>query len=537
MKQEIFRMERVTYMENGVVMLQDFHLQIWQGEILGMVPMNNYGMSSFLNLLRTNLSLHDGYVYYCGEKVNSWKGPARPANRISVIQAKSSLVERMTVTDNIFVLRQGFHQELIRSRLLRQQMQPFMEDIGMEIPGDRCVEELSVFERVVVELLRAVILGNRLIVLSEIGALISYEEVGKLHEIIRHYASQGFSFLYICSHLEEISRICDRVARVSNGRVQKIIQKAEMEAEIMRICPDEYRSMVQYHRENRPRVQSSGTVLTWSQPPSEESLGFLFQVHCGECLVLQAVENKQFQQISRILTGKQPMGETCVTMDGSRIRSVPGDSQIAVVQELAARTMLFPELSYMENLCMSLARRMPFLWLNHKICRNIRNEYEAFLGKETFDLPVSELSEKQKYQLIYTRVLLQKPRVVFCIHPFQGADVAHRMFIWSMLELLLAQGIAVVIVSVSLSDSLALADRLIILEQDGSRKELPREKFETISAKVPWTHLYSAAPGLPGSGSYERAPGLYRNGSYYDTQKGSSYEYRSQSSEENRADQ
>lgn len=490
MRTEIFRMERVTYVENGMVMLKDFHLQIYQGEIMGMVPVNNHGLLSFLKLLRTNLSLHDGYVYYCREKVNSWTGAVRASNRISIIQAKSSLVERMTVTDNIFVLRHGFHQELIRSRLLKQQMAPFLADIGMDIPGERYVEELTVFERVVVELLRAVILGNRLIVLREIGALISYEELEKLHEIIRHYAGKGFTFLYICSHLEEIARICDRVARLSNGRIQKITERAQMDDEIRRICPDEYKSMVQYHRENSLRKRSGEVVMRWEQPASDVCCGFSFHVCRGECLAVQVEENEQFQRIQRMLTGKTPEEAAAVRMEGSLITDLTKDCRVAVVQEFAARTMLFGELSYMENLCMSLGRRMPFLWLNHKIRSNIRREYAQILGGDVFDMAVDELSEKQKYQLIYTRVLLQKPRVVFCIHPFQEADVSHRMFIWNMLEMILEQGIAVVIVSVGLSDSLALADRLLILQRDGSKKEIPREKFGTISARVPWTHLY-----------------------------------------------
>ena len=81
-------------------------------------------------------------------------------------------------------------------------------------------------------------------------------------------------------------------------------------------------------------------------------------------------------------------------------------------------------------------------------------------------MPVEELSEKQKYQLVYTRVFLQKPEILFCIQPFCGADLAHRMFIWSMLEKFLDKGISVVILSLNLSDSLAMADRLLILGEN-----------------------------------------------------------------------
>lgn len=73
------------------------------------------------------------------------------------------------------------------------------------------------------EILRAVIMGYRLIVLDEVGALVSNHELEKLHAIIHHYVDKGFSFLYVCSHLEEIVSICDRCALFSNGRILKVM--------------------------------------------------------------------------------------------------------------------------------------------------------------------------------------------------------------------------------------------------------------------------------------------------------------------------
>ena len=105
-------------------------------------------------------------------------------------------------------------------------------------------------------------------------------------------------------------------------------------------------------------------------------------------------------------------------------------------------------------------------------------------------MPVAELSEKQKYQLVYTRVLLQKPEILLCIQPFRGADLAHRMFIWSMLEKFLDKGISVVILSLNLSDSLAMADRLLILGENGEKREIARENFDKITSPVPWLHMY-----------------------------------------------
>ena len=112
-------MERVTYKEQGNVCLDNFSMTIWTGEIFGLVPVNHYGLNALLKLLKQNLPLHYGYVYYREKLVNQWKRPAGGTNRISIIQNKSCLAEDLRVADNIFVLRNGFKKWLIRPRVLQ----------------------------------------------------------------------------------------------------------------------------------------------------------------------------------------------------------------------------------------------------------------------------------------------------------------------------------------------------------------------------------------------------------------------------------
>lgn len=490
MKQEIFRMERVTYKEKDVLLLEDFNLQIYRGEIMGMIPVNAHGLTSFLRLLQNNLPLYDGYIYYGNETVNSWRGSKKTPNRISVIGTQSCLVEEMSVLDNIFVLRQGFRQEIIRTEVLRKQLEPFLADIGIDIPVDARVEELSAFDRVVVELLRAVALGHRLIVLNEIGTVISYEEVEKLHKILRHYTEQGFSFLYVCLHYEEISRICGRVALLVNGRIQKVIREQGHADESIRLYTAEYVSLVRSHL---AKFQESAggrrEVLRFDGITGEYVRDLTLSVYEGECLVIQTLDNDAFQEIKEMLLGNQKPELGQVMTCGKRARFT-GNRSIAVIRELPTKTMIFPELSYMENLCISLSWRLPSIWRKHRIRNNIRQEYAGVLGEDVFFMTVDQLSEKQKYQLIYTRILLQKPKVVFCIQPFKGADMAHRMVIWEMMEMLLDHRIAVVVLALNLADSLSLADRLLVIDQEGRENEIRRKDFASISASVPWLHLY-----------------------------------------------
>ena len=469
-------MERVTYKEEEVIRLEDFNLQIYQGEIMGIVPFNGYGMAAFLELLQTNLPIYDGYIYYNGEMINSWKKSPGTHNRIGIIQAKSSLVETMTIADNVFVMRPGFKQELIRTKLLNRQLQPFLKEIGIEIPADTRIEDLSVFQRVVIELLRAVVMGSHLIVLEEIGALISYSELEQLHEIIRHYAAKGFSFLYICPHFEEVNNICDRAAMLTNGRVWKVITKDMMSREVREVYSYtmEYDRMVRSHLQKRELTgKKPEKLMEWKSYSESVEKEISFPIYKGEYLAVQIHDSRILQEMTEIL--KEEFSE---------------NGKMAVIQESPTVSMIFPELDYMDNLCMALSRRMGNLWRNHKIRHNIRQEYGRQLGDEVFEMHVENLSEKQKYQLVYARVMLQNPQIVFCIKPFKGADLTHRMVIWKLLEAFLEKGITVVDLSLNLSDSLSLADRLLLIQTDGQIREIRREEFASVSRQIPWRHLY-----------------------------------------------
>ncbi len=482
-------MERVTYIDKGIKQLEDFNLQIYQGEIMGLIPINAHGLQELLLLMQTNMPLYDGHIYYCGERINSWKSTRRSGNRIGIIDANSRLVEHMTVTDNIFVLRQGFRQEVIQNKLLRKQLEPFMGDIEMAIPADAYVDKLSAFERVVVELLRAVVAGYRLIVLNEISTVINGEELSKLYEIMHHYGKQGFSFLYVSPHLEEIMEVCDRVALLSNGRIQKVAQGEEMKAEIVEGYTLEFDSMVRYHIENRnPAVWQKREVLSFSHVAGEALQDFNMKVYEGECVVIQNLDNQVFQDILQVLYEDRKLKKGDCFISGKKV-SLPDSKEIAVVAAKPTKTMIFNGMSYMDNLCMGLSRRVPNVWKKN-MRDSVRKEYGPVLGEEVFQTPVDRLSEKQKYQLVYTRILLQKPKVVVCVQPFKGADLAHRVFVWKMMEMLLEKGMSVVILTINLADSLSLADRLLRVDKNGIVEEVNREDFGSLSITAPWLSLY-----------------------------------------------
>lgn len=496
MREETLRIERVTYREQGIVQLENFSMSVRSGEIMGLVPVNRAGISALIKLLRQNLPLHYGYVYYHERMVNHWRFSDSGYNRISVIQNKSCLAEGLTVADNIFVLRPGFRKRLMQPKILKQQLLPFLKDIEMDIDADACIEELSAFERFVVELLKAVVAGNYLVVLDDISSFISDAQLQKLHRIIRRYADKGMSFLYISPHFEEARQVCERIAMMKNGQIIKYFLSTEHIPEpLMYRWTEGFNRHVSEQIAKKPAVPGSpGAVFEVISLSHGKMKDLNFNVGPGECLVLQDLDNRILPDLLRILSGEEKAECGFIRIDNNAVLHKP-DRRIAVIQEVPVQTMLFPNLSYLDNLCFTLDHRFSDVWIRSRIKNSLRREYTSLLGEDVFDKRVEELTLKQKYDLVYTRILLQNPKVVFCVQPFKRAEVTIRIHVWELLERFLEKGTAVVILAVNLADSLALADRLIRVGKGCGMQEYDRKEFGNLPIDAPWLYLYQGKDG------------------------------------------
>lgn len=494
MRQEVLRMERVSCQEHGVVQLDGFNISILSGEIMGLLPINNHGLTALMRILQRNTPIRSGYVYYREEQVNTWRTAKQRNNRIGLIQSESCLVEGLTVADNIFVLRPEFKTWLLRPHVLRKQLLPFLESIDIYISADTYVGELTAFEKVVVDVLKSVVAGCKLIVLRDISANICESELKKIHLLLKHYAGQGFSFLYIDFHFEELQQVCDKVALMSNGRIVKIMQGAATAPNVFQTYTKAYNGKVRQQMFRPADARSSRSSIFEAKGITGESVNDLsFTVASGECVVLQNVDIQVFGELLSILSGECAPKSGKILIDNRVVTPMIG-GDIAVIQELPTETMLFNEMSYLDNLCFLLDHRLPEIWRDENVREGVKREYAAILGGDVFDKRVDALSEMQKYELVYSRIAIQKPKVAFCVQPFRRADIELRMHIWGLIKMLLDKGMAVVILAVNLADSLSLADRLIRIRRDKPDEVYTRNEFSTMLVGAPWTDIYRENP-------------------------------------------
>uniref|UniRef100_UPI0006D245E9 ATP-binding cassette domain-containing protein n=1 Tax=Clostridium sp. NkU-1 TaxID=1095009 RepID=UPI0006D245E9 len=169
MRKEILRLNHVTLEENGERYLDNMDFYILQGEIMGLIVSDAKGCSQLIRLICHNIPISFGGVYYEEKRVNHYSHPDFTENRVYVIEERGRLIDSLTISDNLFVMRKGFKKYIINSRVLDRQVELLMRPLGLSIDPKRRVSTLSAFERCVAELLKAILTGCRLIILDRIS--------------------------------------------------------------------------------------------------------------------------------------------------------------------------------------------------------------------------------------------------------------------------------------------------------------------------------------------------------------------------------
>ncbi len=498
MKEEILGMDHVTTDDPELTNLDNMTLHIFKGEITGLLPVNEQGRKKLLEVMCRNVPLHYGRVYIGGRLVNSHLKSDRASNRVCVISGKNRLVRDLTVCDNLFVLRRGFRQYVLDRWILCQQAERFLRQSGLEIAPDMMADQANELERVVIELVRAIVQRADLIIFDEISSFLSVQDVLRLHEMMRFYVKEGFSFLYLGNHHEDVISFCDRVLVMKNGYIIKVLRDKDMtDREILQIAGSEEYPELYMQLERMAPLKQAKSASGAQGPPalefrnvSNNHLRHLsFQVRPGECVVLLDRGMLPAGETLSLLKGQNDAWEGEIICDGKVLTNkkkfrLPCESA-AVIEEYAHTSMIFPHMTFLENLCIMADRKLSSVLLRKRIMKSVRREYADVFGDDIDATDMRSVSRENKYALVYYRYAMLRPKVLFCVRPFTGADMYLRRHILTLIQKLKQRGIAVVILTTALADSHFAADRLLILDKGELVCELHRDDF-----KSAWNTLF-----------------------------------------------
>ncbi len=498
--------ERVSKTFGETRALIDVSLGVWAGECHGLVGRNGAGKSTLVSLM-TGLSRPDhGTIRLSGEPAPGLADRGAWLEKVACVYQRSMVVPPLTVAENVFLNRPTGRRgsPLVDWRAMRARAHDVMLEWGFDLDVDQQASSLTVEQRQVVEIARALSIGARFLILDEPTASLEKAAIERLFDRVRRLRDGGVGILYISHHLEEIYDICDRVSvlrdgeLVLSGQVRDVNQGSLIAAMIGTAPPrrvTEIEAATTRAGLGDQELELSH-LSVYSRGGSVDDVSF--SIRAGECLGLVGLDGSGSATVADSLIGLLKPRSGRVSIHGRRVPPGKVDAVLGlgvgyVPQDRHARGFA-PQLGVAENLTMSVLERV-----SSALGLVSAEERDAIGGRQVDKLhivasslqqPVSSLSGGNQQKVVVGRALASDPSVLVVVNPTVGVDVAAKERLLDTVGQARDEGMAVLVVSDDFED-LRICTRLLIMV---------RGKISREFAQPPWDRqqLISAVEGLDG---------------------------------------
>ena len=477
-------MEHISKTFGGVHALEDVSFQVKPGEIHALVGENGAGKSTLMKILSGAVIRDSGDVYISGEKVHITNPKDGIDNGISVIYQEFALIGSLTVAENIFIDKLSDKGRLINWKKLRDRATEVLDSLGFgNIPVNKAASELSVAHQQVVEICKALARDCSVLILDEPTSVLANNEVEQLFSLLRALKQKGVSIVYISHRLEEIFKLADRITIMKDGRFVATCDAASID-------------------KNQLVSMMIGRMLETYFPVRESNIGrtifkvenirrgttvndVSFEVHEGEVLGISGLIGSGRTETMRAIYGADKKDDGHVYMDGEPIRIKSPQNAvthgIAMLPEDRKAHGVLLNMSIRSNI--TLTRLKAFTGAFSMINRKKETEYiEEMVDKLTIkansiENNASSLSGGNQQKVAIAKLLASDCRVIILDEPTRGVDVGAKIEIYKIINSLVAQNYAVIMISSEMMEVIGMCDRVLVMREGGIVGELNKDEL------------------------------------------------------------
>ncbi|MGH7120460.1 MAG: sugar ABC transporter ATP-binding protein [Acetobacteraceae bacterium] len=460
---------RVSKRFGANLALRNVSIDIPVHDSRALVGRNGAGKSTLVAVLTGLLAPDSGSVRLGGRPAPALADRRAWRERVACVFQHSTLVPSLTVAENLFLNAQPTHGGLwVDWRLLYRRAAAVLEEWGLGIDVGCDASRLSVEQRQLVEIARALVQGSRFIILDEPTAKLEGREVARLFERMRRLQQGGVTFLYISHHLEEIYEVCRSVTVLRDGAVVATAPLAEMPQES--VVAAMVGEAVRVRHRAAASVSGGGIptlALRHVRLANIEDVSF--EIAAGECVGLTGLAGSGKEAIGDAVAGLiRPLaGEILV---GGRPLPPGGvaaarQAGVGYVPRDRRGQGIVPLLSVAENLTMTILERLgpAGVILPGKRDRQARRMIgELQLVAAGTEQPIGELSGGNQQKAVLGRALASDPRLLVLAHPTQGVDIAAKEALFAIIARARGHGTGVLVVSDDL-DELTICERVLVI--------------------------------------------------------------------------
>jgi len=484
------RFEAVSKRFPGVLALDGVDFEARAGQVHGLLGENGAGKSTLLKILGGQYRPDAGRLLIEGREQRFGSAREAIAAGVAVIHQELHYVPQLSVTENLLLGRLPRRLGFVDHAAARRIVVDRLADMGVTLNPDSKLGDLSIGERQMVEICKALMLDARVIAFDEPTSSLSHRESEVLFSLVRRLREQGRTLIYISHRLEELYALCDSCTILRDGRrVASHTAMADVPRErlvqdmVGRELKDIYGS-----RAADPNGAERLTVrgLSGDKLPHPAS----FEVKAGEVLGFFGLVGAGRSELMRLVCGADRPRTGQVTLDGAPLPG--GDPRRAIdagvvlcPEDRKEQGMVTPG-SVAENINIAVRRRelRGRLFLRHA---REAERAEAFIQRLRIKTPnrrqdVRLLSGGNQQKVILARWLAEPNlKLLILDEPTRGIDVGARSEIYGLIHEVAASGCAVIVVSSELPELLGIADRIVVMREGRIAGELPREAADEAS--------------------------------------------------------
>src|SRR5437588_7332033 len=471
------QMRGITKRFPGVVANDGVDFAAATGEVHALLGENGAGKSTLSNILTGLYRPDEGEILvYCRPVEFSAPRDALDAG-ICMVHQHFRLVERFTVAENVVL---GDHRRegrifRLRYRAIERRVAELGERYGLAVDPRARVWQLSVGEQQRVEILKALYLDARILILDEPTAVLTPQEAQVLFETLREMAADGRTVIFISHKLHEVKAVADRVTVLRGGHAVATVSAAEATPRSLAVL------MVGHGLGEGapPKARAPGEVVLGLEDVSAAGdrggaavRGVSLAVRAGEIVALAGVAGNGQRELAETVAGMRPPTDGVVRVAGKTPRS--GDPRAAIragvayVPEDRLGTGLAPSVSIASNLALKSYREAPASSGPLLRLRRIRERAVELIQRYRIAAPgpaapVRLLSGGNLQKVVLAREFSGQPKVLVAASPTRGLDVGAIESVHSYLHEAAAAGVGVLLISEDLDEILTLADRIAVM--------------------------------------------------------------------------
>lgn len=455
----------------GVKALDNAQLQLKVGEVHALLGENGAGKSTLIKVLGGIYAAERGEVKISGKVVHIQNVHHAQLQGVSIIHQELMVVPEMSIAENLFMGREKVGRFFLDSKTMLKEAQQLLDSAGLLLSASTKLKELSIANQQMIEILRAISFGAKIIVMDEPTSSLSEKEVLVLFAAIRRLKKLGIGIIYISHKMSELYEISDRITVLRDGKyIGTVITKETNQTELISM-------MVGRELKNFYIKESSATdeIVLEVENLSDGNMvkDVSFSLHKGEILGFSGLIGAGRSEAMQCLFGLSKKVKGVVKLNGEKIEITnPKDAikkGFGLVPESRKDQGIFPLRNIRFNASIEILDKFIHgIFVDSKLERELTELYCEKMDVRTpsMDQLISKLSGGNQQKVIIARWLATNASILILDEPTRGVDVNAKAEIYKIINTLVKEeGISILLVSSDLPEIINMSDRIAVMNQ------------------------------------------------------------------------